>query len=119
MPARTRLAQLIAREEGFGKLGAIPTLRNNPGDLRHAPHASHDGIDSNAIGIEPTEDDGWNDLERQLQLYAERGMTMEAMVAIYAPPNENATGQYLRFLCDALGVSPETLVSAALTVPAA
>jgi hypothetical protein len=119
VPARTRLAQLIGREEGFGRPGTIPTLRNNPGDLRHSPHASHDGIDPNAIGIEPSEDAGWDDLERQLDLYAARGMTLAQMVAIYAPPTENETNNYLKFLCDTLGVSSETLVSAALTVPAA
>ena len=46
-------------------------------------------------------------------------MTMAQMVEIYAPPTENETGAYLSFLCDALGVSPATPVSEALTVPAA
>jgi len=118
VPAKTRLAQLVSREEGFGIPGSIPTRRNNPGDLRHAPHTSHEGIGPNDIGEEPTVDDGWDDLERQLRLYAERGMTIRAMVEAYAPSNENNTEQYLEFLCDALAVTPETPVSVALEIPA-
>lgn len=115
MPARTKLAQLIARREGFGIPGTKPTRDHNPGDLEHAPHVNAwDG----QIGIEPDDDDGWNDLERQLGLYAERGMTLERMVPIYAPPNENATSEYLQFLCEGLGGTPATLISDALKIPA-
>jgi hypothetical protein len=115
MPAITKLAQLIARQEGFGVPGTKPTRDNNPGDLEHGPHIeSWDG----AIGIEPTLADGWADLERQLKLYAGRGMTLRRMVSIYAPPNENDTAAYLSFLCDALGLSPDTTVEEALTIPA-
>lgn len=116
MPARTKLAQLIARREGFGKPGTKPTRDHNPGDLEHAPHV---GAWDGKIGIEPDDDDGWEDLERQLGLYAERGMTLERMVPIYAPPNENATAEYLQFLCDGLGLDRDTLVTEALRIPAA
>ncbi len=115
MPAKTRLAQLIARQEGFNVPGSRPARDHNPGDLEHAPHVqSWDG----AIGIEPSDDLGWQDLERQLQLYAERGMSLRQMVAIYAPPGENDTLRYLQFLTDALGLAPDELVSDALKVPA-
>ncbi len=112
----SKLAELIAKEEGFGVLGSTPNRRNNPGDLRHAPHASHDGIDPNAIGIEPTAEIGWQDLEHQLGLYAKRGLTLREMVTVYAPPSENATDRYLNAICDGLGMTPETLVSDALTI---
>jgi len=115
MPAKTRLAQLIAREEGFGVVGAKPTRDHNPGDLEHAPGVqAWDG----AIGIEPSDDQGWSDLERQLQLYAERGLTMRQMIEIFAPPNENNTLSYLNFVCDALGCDASTTVSEALLIPA-
>lgn len=118
MPARTKLAQLIAREEGFGKPGAIPTLRHNPGDLRHSPHSEHPAAEPDAIGSIDTDDDGWNDLERQLQLYADRGLTLRTMVDAYAPPGENDTSRYLEFLTTALGLPADSLVSEALTMSA-
>src|SRR5215472_10427399 len=105
MPAVTRLAQLIARREGFGIPGTRPTRDHNPGDLEHAP-----GIESwdGPIGIEPSDDAGWADLERQLKLYAARGFNLRQMVSVYAPPNENDTANYLQFLTEALGYGPET-----------
>ena len=118
MHSRTMLATLIARMEGFGKPGAIPTVRHNPGDLRHGPHAHHPG-DPNAVGTYDSDAEGWDDLERQLGLYAARGMTLREMVAIYAPPSENDTLNYLNFICDALGLAAETPVSVALKIPAA
>ena len=116
MPAQTRLAQLIARQEGFGIAGAKPTRDHNPGDLEHAPHLQ--GWDG-AIGIEPNDDAGWSDLERQLRLYAERSLTMREMVNLYAPPNENDTEMYLITLCDVLGCTSDTKVGDVLTIPAA
>ena len=110
----TLLARLIASEEGFGIPGAQPTHKNNPGDLRHAPHASHEGEGPNDIGIEPTLADGWADLERQLQLYAERGLTLAQMVDAYAPQVENNSVAYLDYLCRGLNLPPETPVAEAL-----
>jgi hypothetical protein len=115
MPARTKLAQLVARREGFGLAGTKPTRDHNPGDLEHAPHVhAWDG----KIGVEPDDDAGWTDLERQLTLYAGRGMPLAQMVPIYAPPSQNAADEYLQFLCDGLGFTGGTSVSEALSVPA-
>ena len=119
MPATTRLAQLIAQQEGFGHPGVTPTIRHNPGDLRHSPHSVHTPDAPNAIGTIDNDDDGWADLERQLRIYASEKMTLRAMVACYAPPTENDTSEYLEFVCDGLAMIPETLVSQALTIPAA
>jgi hypothetical protein len=46
----TRLAKLIATEEGFFTSGSLPQRNRNPGDLRHSPHPQHPG-DANAIGV--------------------------------------------------------------------
>ena len=113
----TLLARLISRMEGFGIPGAIPTMRHNPGDLRHSPHSSHDGEGSNDIGEIDSDADGWADLERQLQLDAARGMTLLDLVYTYAPPAENDSARYLQFLCDGLGMSQDTPVSEALKTP--
>jgi hypothetical protein len=114
--AMTLLARLIAKQEGFGIPGAIPTTHNSPGDLRHAPHASHEGEGSNDIGIEPTVADGWADLERQLKLYAERGLTLRQAIYEFAPPEENNSEQYLADICRGLGLLDSTPVAQALTL---
>ncbi len=115
----TRLALLISKEEGFGRPGVTPTVRNNPGDLRHGPHCQHPGGPSHAndVGTIDTVADGWADLERQLQIYAREGLTLRAMVALYAPPTDNNnTSQYLDYVCAGLGLPPETPVSVALNL---
>jgi hypothetical protein len=116
--APSKLAALIAQQEGFGIPGAQPTRKLNPGDLRHAPNASHAGEGPDDIGIEPTLADGWADLERQLQLYAERGMTLSEAIYEFAPPTENDSAAYLNFVCQGLGCTPDTTVAEALTIPA-
>ena len=118
MAPRTKLAQLIARMEGFGLPSAIPTVRHNPGDLRHSPHSSHQGIGPNDIGIIDTDKHGWEDLERQLQLYADRGMTVREMVSAYAPPVENVTENYLEYICHFLPCEPLASVQSVLAIPA-
>lgn len=111
------LARLIAKEEGYGIPGAVPTRDDNPGDLRHAPGASHKGEGPNDIGIIDSAADGWADLERQLQLYAERGMTLEQAVYEFAPPSENNSAQYLAFVVAGGGWANNTLIADALKVP--
>lgn len=119
MAARTRLAQLVACMEGFGRPGSIPTIRHNPGDLRHSPHSDHTGLGPDEIGRIDTDEHGWEDLERQLQLYANRGLTLIEMIAEYAPPNENDTENYLQFVCSELGCEPLDPVQKALRKAAA
>jgi hypothetical protein len=111
------LARLIAKEEGFGIPGAKPTRNDNPGDLRHSPHSSHEGEGPNDIGIIPTVAEGWQDLERQLQLYAGRGFTLEQAVYEFAPPSENDSAQYLAYVLKGGGWSNDTLVAEALKIP--
>jgi len=112
----TKLAQAIAKMEGFGIPGAVPTRDNNPGDLRHSPHSSHDGEGPNDIGIIDTAADGWADLELQLQRDAARGYTMADLIETYAPPTENDTQNYLNYVCNSLGITPQTTVAAALAL---
>lgn len=109
----SKLAKLIAQEEGFFKSGSLPQRNHNPGDLRHSPHSEHPG-DPNAIGVIDSDADGWADLERQLSLDAERGLTLAGLVEKYAPPTENDTERYLDFLCQGLGCTADTTVSDAL-----
>jgi hypothetical protein len=114
----TKLARLIAKEEGFGTPGTLPTRNHNPGDLRHSPHSTHSPDHPDAIGKIDTDADGWADEERQLQLYAKRGLTLREMIInYYAPPNENDSEQYLAFICKELGVDQSCTVEKALEIP--
>ena len=114
----TKLARLIAQEEGYGIPGAIPTTHSNPGDLRHSPHSTHATDAPDAIGQIDSVADGWADLERQLQLYANRGLTLQQMIVDnYAPANENDSQAYLKFICDGLNLPPQSPVSEALKIP--
>jgi hypothetical protein len=114
----TLLARLISKREGYGIPGAVPTRDNNPGDLRHSPHSSHQGEGPNDIGEIDTPADGWLDLERQLQLFASRGLTLQQMIEEkYAPPTENDSAAYLAFVVQGGGWTNDTLVAEALQVP--
>lgn len=114
----SKLATLIAHEEGFGIPGSVPTRDNNPGDLRHSPHSFHLPGAPDAIGKIDNPEDGWADLGRQLQLFADRGMTIEQAIYEYAPPTENDSERYLQYVCDGLGCTPDTPVRDALAIPA-
>ena len=136
MPAKSKLALLIAKNEGFGKPGEVPTTHHNPGDLRHTPHSNHPGGPSHAndIGTIDTDEDGWEDLERQLGIFAQRKistdpathlpctprlMTLHDLAYTYAPPEDNNnTVAYLAALTQGLDLQADTLVSVALRVPA-
>lgn len=117
----TKLAYLIAQEEGFFKSGSLPQRRHNPGDLRHSNHSSHAGIGPNDIGIIDNDEDGWADLERQLRMYADRGMTLGEAIYSWAPPTDgNDTPAYLQFVLDGFGgaVTVTTPLSQVLTISA-
>jgi hypothetical protein len=110
----SKLGRLIATEEGYGKPGAVPTRDDNPGDLRHSPHSTHLATAPDGIGIIDTPEDGWADLERQLELYADRGMTLQQAIFEFAPPEENDSARYLAFICQGLGLPATTSVAEAL-----
>jgi hypothetical protein len=114
-----RIAELIAKEEGYGIPGAMPTRDDNPGDLRHSPHSFHSAGAPNAIGQIDSPADGWNDLVRQLNIYVHDHPTWTVADAIYcfAPPSENDSAAYLDYVVYGLGCAPTTLLSDALAIP--
>jgi hypothetical protein len=112
----SKLAEAIAHEEGFYVPGSLPQRDNNPGDLRHSPHSFHSADAPDAIGVIDTPSDGWADLERQLQLYADRGLTLAQAIYEWAPPTENDSAAYLVYVVKYLGppANSDMLVSDAL-----
>lgn len=82
------LARAIAVAEGYGLPGAIPTVRNNPGDLK---------LDGDTITTFRTALDGWNALYRQLTLivtgrsrFYSLDMTLAAMAATWTATEQAA-----------------------------
>ena len=116
----TLWAKLISLREGFGRPRVIPTLRHNPGDLRHSPHSQHPGgpAHANDIGTIDSDADGWADLERQGRIYAERGLTLAQAIGDFAPDNENDTAEYLAYIAEGLHVSPNTPMNEVLKISA-
>ena len=112
----SKLAELIAQEEGFEMPGSVPNRSANPGDLRHAPGEFHPVNAPNSVGSFPDVATGWGALERQLNLYASRGLTLEQAIYEFAPPSENNSAGYLSFVCNGLGCAADTLVSDALKI---
>lgn len=117
MRYHSRLGQLVAQMEGFNQPGSLPQRYHNPGDLRHGPHVSHTGLSPNAVGQEPSDELGEQDMERQFHLDASRGWTLRDFVYSYAPPCENNSSGYLNFICAGLKLHPETSLTYALTIP--
>lgn len=98
------IAQAIATAEGFGVAGAIPTVRNNPGDIT-------DG--SGNILTFANAADGWNALYNLLQniqagtsKYYNTGMSWVQMGQIYAGGDPN----WAVNVAASLGVDPNDTV---------
>lgn len=109
------IIQAIAREEGWGIAGDIPTRDNNPGDIEAGNFASREG----AIGVDArnsrfatfaTPEAGFKAL-RDLLSDAYLGMTIHNALNKYAPPVENDTSSYEANVCLWTGFTPETLIT--------
>lgn len=125
MPPVTRFVQICSKQEGYGIPGAIPTIRNNPMNLRHSPHSSHEGISPDDIGIIDTIEHGWEDAERQAHLWASRGLTLVGAIFTltgWTPETGEVDGNdtlaYLAYVAKGLGVSINTPMIAVLLIPA-
>lgn len=115
----TKFVKLVSQMEGFGKPGMIPTTHHNPMDLRHSPHSQHTSGNPEGIGEIDTDVHGWEDGERQARIWADRGLTLEEAVTMFlAPPNENDSKGYLRYVAGQLGVPPSTLMTEVLKIAA-
>lgn len=100
-----RMAEAIARAEGYGVQGAIPTLRNNPGNLK----MSGDGSITSYL----TPADGWEALYKQIRLMLTGAsrvykptMTLSEVARLYT--GEAAYMNWARNVASYLGVSVDT-----------
>ena len=97
------LAAAIAKQEGWLTPGKLPTIRNNPGDLRFAGQLGATRPDGTTTGHLPTEpiaqfatpEAGITALYRQIWAQVAQGQTVAQIIAQWAPPTENDTSTYL------------------------
>jgi hypothetical protein len=93
-------ARAIASAEGFGEPGAIPTVANNPGDLKLGGNTTNGGI-----SIFSSVEEGWSKLYRQIAMivsgssnYYNLDMSIADMGRIYAGGDENWSTNVARYL---------------------
>lgn len=119
------LADAIAKAEGFGVKGAIPTRYHNPGNIRSTKSGHHYdgqvGLNRSGYVIFKSDRFGWRALREQLELMASgqsahygTNMTILKVAKIYA------TGWKLwaKNVSQGLGVSPATTLKEYFTVTA-
>jgi hypothetical protein len=124
-PAVSTIASTIQTVEGYYP-GSIAYTNNNPGNLIYVGQLG--AVKGPAMPGTPyyyaqfsTYDAGEAALANQIQTYANQGLTINQMMAKYAPAtdaNGNPTGNnptaYANTIAAALGVSPDTTISDAL-----
>lgn len=103
-PQLRRFAAAIARAEGFGQPGAIPTRNHNPGDLKSSSVASI-GADAQGHLMFSSDTDGWEALYRQLHLIVTGrsrvytlNMTIADMARRYAGWSDNWAANVASYL---------------------
>lgn len=80
---------------------------HSPGNLMYAKQREATGVDDKGFAVFPDDPAGWRALTAQINLDQKRGLTIEQFVYKYAPPHENDTDSYEKFLCSGLRGSPE------------
>lgn len=91
--------------------GQICEDLNNPLNLKK-PGAAGSGRESFQFFATP--EDGYRGARAQLLRYKKRGLvTPKQIISTWAPPNENKTAEYIAFVCQKLGVSPDTKIDVA------
>lgn len=106
------LANAIGKMEGANIAGSVASRNNNPGNLRYVGQTGAIGQDSGGFAIFPDLSTGQAALNAQINLDANRGLTLSQFIAKYAPPNENNTSNYLNFVSSQTGVDPSTTLDA-------
>ncbi len=107
-PKLYKFAQAIAKAEGFGLAGAIPTRAHNPGDLV-MPGWMGETLGTEGISVFASDADGWARLGQQLRLIRDGhsqqyqlSMTIAEMAAKWTRTDQSA---WALAVAQALGVS--------------
>lgn len=109
-PKIERIAQAIAKAEGYGASGAIPTRANNPGDLKLGD-LGHGAISGKTIFA--SIQDGWNALRKQIHLMASGGSdyyqptdTWRRIAQVWVGTNDYPN--WMNTVTGELGVDPDS-----------
>lgn len=105
-----RLADAIAQMEGYYP-GSRAWRNNNPGNLRDFKNDSGRWIiwpdlEHDSAGFPKFESaaDGWEAMYKDLRIKINRGWNLEQLISVWAPPSENDTASYVRFVSGRLGI---------------
>lgn len=116
-PRIQKLAQAIAKAEGFGVPGTVPTLAHNPGDL--VIPGWEGPLLGEGISVFETDDEGWFKLYHQLALIVlgnshiyNLDMNIEQMASKWTATQQEAWAQNVS---RELGVSVYTTLRELLT----
>jgi hypothetical protein len=113
-PNAAIIANTIQQVEGYYP-GSLAYTNNNPGNLIFVGQA---GATQGAGGFAsfPSYDAGYQALLNQIQNYANRGLTIDQMMNLYAPAGQGSNNPtaYANTIAGALGVSTDTTVANAL-----
>ena len=91
------LAKAIARFEGANVKGSLAQRNLNPGNLKfHNQPGSVQG--EKGFAKFKSIEEGYSALNRQIAKDTGRGMTLKQFTYKYAPPSENKTENYYKFL---------------------
>jgi hypothetical protein len=116
------IAATIQQMEGYYP-GTASYINNNPGNLMYVGQAGATKSPS-GFAVFPTYDDGYQALIAQIQNYANRGLTIDQMMNLYAPaPSATCTTAcagnnptlYANTIATALGVDPTSTVADAIS----
>lgn len=88
-----------------------PQRNNNPVNLRYRAQKESTGADSSGFAIFLTPESGWRAAHRQIKLDQKRDLTLREFIFKFAPPNENNTNDYLKFVAKELHISVDTPIA--------
>ncbi|HEY9059373.1 MAG TPA: hypothetical protein VIO64_02540 [Pseudobacteroides sp.] len=91
--------------------GSRSWRNNNPGNLKYGSFASSNGAigTDGQFAIFPNYDTGYN-AKKTLITTTYRDYTIEAMMNKYAPPSENDTAAYIRYIVSKTGMPASTYI---------
>lgn len=91
------LANNIARFEGVNVKGSLAQRNFNPGNLKFRGQKGAIQGDKGFAKFKSM-DEGYTALKGQIKLDTDRGLSLKGFTKKYAPPSENDTGAYYKFL---------------------
>ena len=106
--------EAIARQEGFGVSGAIPTRDDNPGDIIWGRFAQAEGATEDGRYAKwTTAQDGFN-AERTLLVDDYLGLTVRQALNKWAPASDgNNVSAYETDVCSWTGMGPNEVLTSA------